>query len=136
MRMRQIALRLVLGGWLLLTLLALLSGFWGWTRLGADIIPPGARDLQVERNGTLKLHAIFWLPPNQSVYDLLQFLKHQGWRRVRTPTVEEGTIVLVRREWSGRVRDVLLVTPGQRDRRQIELRFGRCIAVYRLGCVS
>lgn len=136
MRMRQIALRMVLGGWLLLALLALLSGFWSWNRFGADLVPPDARELQIERNGRLKLRAMFRLPPDQTVYDLLQFLKHQGWRRVRAPNGEADTIVLVRREWSGRVRDVLLVTPGQHDRRQIELRFGRCIAVYRLGCVS
>lgn len=134
--MRRTALQLVLGSWLLLALLAGAACYWAWARLGAELAPPGAQQVQIERRGLLKTRVLFQLPPNQSVYDLLQYLQRQGWRRVRSPAGEEGTLLLVRRAWSGRVRDVLLLTPDPRDRRRIELLFGRCVRVDRLGCVS
>lgn len=134
--MRRTALQMVLGGWLLLALLAGAAIGWAWARLGADLAPPGAQQLQIERSGLLKTRLQFQLPPEQTVYDLLQFLQRQGWRRVRSPAGEEGTLLFVRRTWSGRVRDVLLLTPDPRDRRRIEILFGRCVRVYQLGCVS
>lgn len=125
--MHRIAVRTVLGAWLALMLLCGVGGALAWRQFGADLVMPGAAQVEFERNGIFRVHVSYRLPEGKHTGQLVQFLRLQGWRRVRTSAIEPNVITLVRQQWAGRLRDVLLIVIDAEDRRMVDLRFGRCV---------
>lgn len=133
--MHWLALRLMILGLAAFVALCGVGAVRTWARQGQDLIVPGAEQVRIERTSLLRIHATYRLAAGQTVHTALQFLRTQGWRTIRSTVAEPGTIVLVRIEWSGRIRDVMFLTPDRDDRRRIDLQFGRCFRAQWIQCI-
>ena len=127
--MRHRALQLALVAMLLLTLLCSAGSVRVWFSQGRNLIMSGAGNVQINRQGAMRLHITYQLPDNQTRHDLRVFLVRQGWRRAGLSNVDRETVMtFVRPGWRGRSREVLVVTIDP-SHRIVDMQFGHCVTI-------
>jgi hypothetical protein len=128
--MRRTALQAALLCVLALTLLCGVGSLRVWSGRGWQLVMRDASDVRIDRRGAASLRITYRLPPRQTRHDLRAFLVRQGWRRVGLSNVDRETVMtFVRPGWYSRVREVLVITTD-RSRREVDMQFDHCIAIW------
>jgi hypothetical protein len=129
MAMRRRVLLAAAGGLLLMTLLCGVGTLRAWTAQGQHLVLPGASEVQIDRRGPFRLSIVYRLPGRKTLHDLSQHFVRQGWRRLRSPNTDRSTVSFARSQWSGQMREILIVSVDPDDRRVAQLQFARCFRV-------
>ena len=127
--MRRAALAIAIATLALLLMLCGAGTVRAWSAQGQRLVMPGASEVRIERDGAFGLHVAYRLPRGQTLHGLTQYLAGQGWRRIKLPNVDRTTLSFARPGWAAQAREILVITFDDRDRRLVDLRFGRCIRV-------
>jgi hypothetical protein len=123
-------LKLTFASLIVLSLLCGAGLVRAWFGQGQELVMQGAMNVQFDRRGASRLHITYRLPPEQSLDDLRRFLLQQGWRKPRLPNMDRETLMtFVRPVWANQIREILIITIDPRNRRQVDLQFGRCVTI-------
>jgi hypothetical protein len=127
--MRRHVLQVASVSMLALTLLCGVGSLRVWFGRGIELVMNDASNVQIQRNGALRLHITYRLPRTQTRHDLRAFLMRQGWRNAGFSNIDHETVMtFVRPGWRGRMREVLVVTTD-RSHRFVDIQFGHCVTV-------
>jgi hypothetical protein len=127
--MRRVTLLLILTG-LCLSIAVCGTGLLVvWASDGADLVVPGATNVQISGRGTAHLRVTYNLPPNIRLYSLSQYFAQQGWRRITVENYDRPGPAFTRLIWFGVVREVVVVNPRPAARQTADISLARCLWV-------
>ena len=127
--MRRRVLASAAAGLVLVVLLCGVGTLRAWTSQGEYFVLPGASEIQIDRRGPFRMSVAYRLPSGQTLHDLSQHFVHLGWRRLRSPNIDRGTVSFARSFWTGQVREILIISVDPSDRKLAQLQFARCFRV-------